>query len=335
MPVTNYYAVNGRLIGEATIGVRTDYLTDALGNVTATVDQSQAILNTYRYKPHGDVLSKTGVAVDPKYRWVGQYGYRCTQLGFATYYIRSRSYSSATGTWTTIDSEWPEEATYQYANGNPVTWIDYWGTSPCQDRTNTYCREANKWAGKNWGFNCFCRVSSAMCLYLKFPCSSLRNRLLVAVCERCKPWVECVNKCLFDCVYDRKGCFPSANACWDRTFQEGGFPPGYEGSPCIQIFMGGCIRWEEDERHYKCCRSMVFCEQEQLGYCNGKTGPCGKLDNGCSKLFSDISKQLGLEFPFDKGDPDRQYAAYRLCCRRKVWSEDAPGLPKFDKTPGR
>ena len=40
MAVTNYYTVNGALIGEKTAGgSRTDYLTDALGNVTATVNQ--------------------------------------------------------------------------------------------------------------------------------------------------------------------------------------------------------------------------------------------------------------------------------------------------------
>jgi len=37
MPVTNYHTVNGRIRGESTAGVRTDYLTDALGSVVATV----------------------------------------------------------------------------------------------------------------------------------------------------------------------------------------------------------------------------------------------------------------------------------------------------------
>ncbi len=39
MPVTNYYTVNGEIIGERTAGSpRVDYLTDALGSVTATVN---------------------------------------------------------------------------------------------------------------------------------------------------------------------------------------------------------------------------------------------------------------------------------------------------------
>ena len=39
MPVTNYHTVNGEIIGETTSGVRTDYLVDALGSVTGTVNQ--------------------------------------------------------------------------------------------------------------------------------------------------------------------------------------------------------------------------------------------------------------------------------------------------------
>ena len=50
MPVTNYHTANGMLLGETTAGVRTDYLTDALGNVTGTVNQSAQVVNTYRDK---------------------------------------------------------------------------------------------------------------------------------------------------------------------------------------------------------------------------------------------------------------------------------------------
>ena len=79
MAVTNYYTVNGQIIGEKVgAGARTDYLTDALGNVTATMNQSAQILNTYRYKPYGGLLAKTGVGADPSFLWVGNEGYRQT-----------------------------------------------------------------------------------------------------------------------------------------------------------------------------------------------------------------------------------------------------------------
>jgi len=45
-------AVNREIDGETTSGIRTDYLVDALGSVTATVSQSTQVQNTSRYKPY-------------------------------------------------------------------------------------------------------------------------------------------------------------------------------------------------------------------------------------------------------------------------------------------
>jgi len=53
MPVTNYFSANGRLLGENGPNGRVDYLTDALGSVTTTLNGSGAVLNQYRYKPSG------------------------------------------------------------------------------------------------------------------------------------------------------------------------------------------------------------------------------------------------------------------------------------------
>jgi hypothetical protein len=91
MAVTNYYSINGEIIGEKAAGIpRLDYLTDALGNVTATMNQVGAIVNTYRYKPYGGLLAKTGVGADPKFRWVGSQGYRQTGNKYADVYVRAR-----------------------------------------------------------------------------------------------------------------------------------------------------------------------------------------------------------------------------------------------------
>ncbi|HRJ28098.1 MAG TPA: hypothetical protein PLO61_11410 [Fimbriimonadaceae bacterium] len=94
MPTTNYHSVNGVLIGESTGGVRTDYLTDALGSVTATMDQSANIKNTYRYKPYGDVLAKTGTDPDPKFMWNGSTGSRKTGLANSGQYNINRHYGT-------------------------------------------------------------------------------------------------------------------------------------------------------------------------------------------------------------------------------------------------
>src|SRR5215472_9542915 len=104
MAVTNYYTVNGVLIGEKTAGgTRTDYLTDALDNVAATLNQSRQVVNTYRYKPYGAQLAKTGVGADPAFRWVGSQGYRQTGKKYSDVYVRARHYDSLGGRWTTKD----------------------------------------------------------------------------------------------------------------------------------------------------------------------------------------------------------------------------------------
>src|SRR5215471_12845080 len=128
MAVTNYYTVNGALIGEKTTGgSRTDYLTDALGSVTATVNQSGQVVNTYRYKPYGAQLAKTGVGADPAFQWVGQEGYRQTGKKYSDVYVRARHYDSRGGRWTTKDPLGFAEGDrnlYLYAGSNPMRYVD-------------------------------------------------------------------------------------------------------------------------------------------------------------------------------------------------------------------
>ncbi|MCW5941945.1 MAG: hypothetical protein KIS66_06920 [Fimbriimonadaceae bacterium] len=124
MPTTNYHTVNGRTIGETTDGVRTDYLTDALGSVTATVDQSQNVLNTYRYKPYGGLLAKTGSSPDPKFLWTGDTGSRTTGLAYFEQYNRARHYGSMQAGWTSVDPLWPRSVQYGYAFADPLRYTD-------------------------------------------------------------------------------------------------------------------------------------------------------------------------------------------------------------------
>src|SRR5579871_6866417 len=99
-----FYAVEGEIIGEKAAGsTRVDYLTDALGSVTATVNQSAQVVNTYRYKPYGTQLAKTGMGADPAFGWVGTQGYRPVQKKFSDFYVRARHYSETVGQWTTKD----------------------------------------------------------------------------------------------------------------------------------------------------------------------------------------------------------------------------------------
>src|SRR5258706_2913966 len=104
MAVTNYYSIDGEIIGEKTTGgSRVDYLTDALGSVTATMNQSAQVVNTYRYKPFGAQLAKTGVGADPSFGWVGTRGYRKTGRKFSDFYMDARHYGDYTGRWRSSD----------------------------------------------------------------------------------------------------------------------------------------------------------------------------------------------------------------------------------------
>jgi hypothetical protein len=140
VPVTNYYTVEGQIIGEETSGVRTDYLTDALGSVTATVDQNPAIVNTYRYKPYGGLLAKTGAGADPKFTWVGSHGYRHTGRTYSYKYVRARHYGSSSASWTSFDKLWPVQLPYSAFGCSPSNLIDSSGMASydikCGDPTD-------------------------------------------------------------------------------------------------------------------------------------------------------------------------------------------------------
>jgi|GEM_PF-5507846 len=124
MGVTNCFSANGVLLGEDGPNGKADYLTDALGSVCTTVNQVGAVLNTYRYKPSGSQLSKTGSSPDPAFLWVGTMGYRATALSWSGTYVRRRHYSTESGAWTTVDPFWPAESAYVYVNGRPCLDID-------------------------------------------------------------------------------------------------------------------------------------------------------------------------------------------------------------------
>jgi len=139
MAVTNYATMNGRLMGETGPNGAVYNHTDALGSVTMTTDQSSSVLNTYTYKPYGTQLSKTGAAPDPRFTWVGTLGYRTTQRSHSEYYVRARHYGKVEGSWITVDPLWPNEPSYGYVAGRPVSFTDASGKvlcPPCQIAVN-------------------------------------------------------------------------------------------------------------------------------------------------------------------------------------------------------
>jgi RHS repeat-associated protein len=132
MPVTSYISVGGRMISEVTDGVILDYVPDALGSIHSVIDQDANVVKTMRYKPYGEVLSRSGTVADRHYQWVGTYGYRATFAPSSSHYVRARHYTATGGSWTTVDPLWPHESAYGYVGGNATRDLDPSGTSSCQ-----------------------------------------------------------------------------------------------------------------------------------------------------------------------------------------------------------
>ncbi|MBS1707753.1 MAG: hypothetical protein JSS65_03420 [Armatimonadetes bacterium] len=129
MAVTNYHTIDGKIIGETTDGVRTDYLTDALGSVTTTVDQAAVVVNSYRYKPYGDIVSESNTGSLPSFFWCGSIGYRNASRS-ETIYVRSRHLHMAAGIWASDDPLFPAERKFNYVGGNVTSLIDPSGFAP-------------------------------------------------------------------------------------------------------------------------------------------------------------------------------------------------------------
>ncbi len=130
MAYTSYITIDGMLIGEITpAGEMRNYGTDALGSVVTTSLNGVAE-NTYRYKPYGGLLAKTGTAADPPFLWNGGSGYRATTLPNTTHYVRRRHYTEVAARWTTSDPLWPGERAYPYCRSVPSLCSDPTGTAP-------------------------------------------------------------------------------------------------------------------------------------------------------------------------------------------------------------
>lgn len=134
MAVRNYYTVGGQLIGESSIATgRFDYMVDSVGTVAGTVDQSAVATGSYRARPYGSQLSTTGTT-SSRFKWIGSYGYRASNLKHADIYVRSRTYSSAEGRWNSVDPLIFIAGLYQVPpdkiNFNRLTYYEYCSSNP-------------------------------------------------------------------------------------------------------------------------------------------------------------------------------------------------------------
>ncbi len=139
MHVTNYVSVNGRMLSEVTDGVILNYVPDPLGSIHSVVDQTATAVKTMRYKPYGEVLSRSGSISDRMYQWVGPYGYRATFNYASSHYVRARHYSQTPGSWTTVDPVWPNQNGYLYCGSNPAGNLDPSGYCPIRCKPTEEC----------------------------------------------------------------------------------------------------------------------------------------------------------------------------------------------------
>ena len=130
MPTTYYYSVGHEIIGEHTLGQsRLDYLTDALGGVVATVNQSLTVESTARYKPYRADLATTGTM--PMFGWGGTLGYKRTGRPHSDVYVGRRYHATVEGLWATRAPSLPREKAYTYAKDCPSLLVDPTGTQAC------------------------------------------------------------------------------------------------------------------------------------------------------------------------------------------------------------
>lgn len=126
MAFTNYYTVNGQLVGESTGGIWTGYLLDGLGSVTARTDAAGTIIDQSRYEAFGTRHQVSGLATILRFGWCGSWGYRASLVAVAIY-VRARQYDARMFFWTSRDPLWPNEPAYEYVRSNPNGFVDPFG----------------------------------------------------------------------------------------------------------------------------------------------------------------------------------------------------------------
>ncbi len=100
------------------------YLYNAHGDVTAIVDETGNILNSYEYTPWGEISAQTET-VENDIKYAGEYYDEETGL----IYLRNRYYDPSVRRFTSEDPARDGLNWYAYCDGNPVNYVDPWGLS--------------------------------------------------------------------------------------------------------------------------------------------------------------------------------------------------------------
>lgn len=103
------------------------YHYDSRGSTVALTDAGENITDVYAYDPFGRLANSSGSTANP-FRYVGRYG--VMEEGNGLQYIRARYYIPELGRFITKDPLTGKDGDsqslnrYQYANGNPIIFVD-------------------------------------------------------------------------------------------------------------------------------------------------------------------------------------------------------------------
>ena len=136
---------------ETRSGTTSHYEQDGLGSVTSLTNAAGALANTYTYDSFGKLTASTGTVVNP---------FRYTTREFdpetGNYFYRARYYDAGTGRFLTED---PLRFLagynfYQYATGNPISFLDPFGLCIVDVFFNPVIR-----GGRTWGYHAYIVVT--------------------------------------------------------------------------------------------------------------------------------------------------------------------------------
>jgi RHS repeat-associated protein len=114
---------------EAADNTRRFYHFDEMGNTTLLTDDAGGVPDAYGIAPYGEIADHLGTTENP-FTWQGKYG--VIQEGQGLYYVRNRHYDASAARFISRDaglSADPRSSEpYAYADGNPLRYIDPFGT---------------------------------------------------------------------------------------------------------------------------------------------------------------------------------------------------------------
>ncbi|MBC8066383.1 MAG: RHS repeat-associated core domain-containing protein [Chlorobia bacterium] len=334
MGVTNYYSVDGEMVGDYDGVDHRDYLRDAVGSVTRITGGT-----TQRYMPFGQDRVVDLHLPRPRFGWIGVYGYEATYLRYSHHYVKTRHYDPNIARWTTVDPLWPSEPAYTYAGNNPTNWIDPSGQkatfppgSTCSgdaSKLNDCCDKTRKFLMPNGTLDRVVATRIAKCVAQAFKGSEVTTLLILNhlgnmcnndkspnVCVFCasgtgRPVLGLPSSCTVNCQSNAMTIVPLPT-------QEAPWIPIWNPDACQRFNpRGKCV---DDLRNLGCSAVLAFCYD------------VGKANNPsyCSSYMHELihTGHIAGSKSHNKGSASADYVYAIECCLCQAMNLPAPNRPK-------